>query len=60
MQSEPAVKEDDSENGNNNVIDEDELIIKDDLEADCFEEVDRIGDIEKEVSKLKPLTELSH
>jgi len=35
---------------NNNSIDEDELIIKDDLDNDCFEEVDRIGDVnEKEV-----------
>lgn len=30
-------------------IDEDELIIKDDIDNDCFEEVDRIGEIEKTV-----------
>lgn len=42
---EPAVVEED----NNNI--DDELIIKDELDNDCFEEVDRIGEIEKEVSK---------
>lgn len=34
----------------NNTIEEDELIIKDDIDNDCFEEVDRIGEIEKEVN----------
>jgi hypothetical protein len=29
------------------VEEEDELIIKDDIDNDCFEEVDRIGDVEK-------------
>lgn len=50
---EPALAEEPAANNNNNNsnIDEDELIIKDDIENDCFEEVDRIGDIEKEVSK---------
>lgn len=54
---------DDSGNNNNNnsLIDDDELIIKDELDNDCFEEVDRIGgfeevdrigDIEKEVLGL--------
>lgn len=36
-------------NNNNSSIEEDELIIKDDIDNDCFEEVDRIGEIEKEV-----------
>lgn len=48
---EPALAEEPAANNNNSTIDEDELIIKDDIENDCFEEVDRIGDIEKEVSK---------
>lgn len=33
--------------------DEEELIIKDDIDHDCFEEVDRIGDVEKLVRKLQ-------
>lgn len=42
------------ETGNDNGgCDEDELIIKDDLDNDCFEEVDRIGEIEKEVKTHK-------
>lgn len=36
-------------NNNFDNVDEDELIIKDELDNDCFEEVDRIGVIEKEV-----------
>lgn len=39
-----------SANNSRNLIDEDELIIKDELDNDCFEEVDRIGDTEKEVN----------
>ncbi|CRK98430.1 CLUMA_CG011788, isoform A [Clunio marinus] len=42
---EPIVEE---EKPNNNVIEEDELIIKEEIDNDCFEEVDRIGEIEKE------------
>lgn len=51
-------------NNNNSLIDEDELIIKEELDADCFEEVDRIdgfeevdriGEIEKEVRKIDDL-----
>lgn len=34
-------------NNNNTLIDEDELIIKDELDNDCFEEVDRIGGFEE-------------
>lgn len=34
-------------------IEEDELIIKDDIDNDCFEEVDRIGDVEKLVRKFE-------
>lgn len=45
----PAVVEEDSGNNNNGTLDEDELIIKDDVDQDCFEEVDQIGEIEKEV-----------
>lgn len=51
---EPALAEEPAANNNNSTIDEDELIIKDDIENDCFEEVDRIGDIEKEVSERSP------
>lgn len=47
--AEAVVDEDFSNNNNNNAMDEDELIIKDDIDQDCFEEVDRIGEIEKEV-----------
>lgn len=47
---ESAVNEVESGTNNNNIsIEEDELIIKDDIDNDCFEEVDRIGEIEKEV-----------
>lgn len=58
MDQEPAViQEEELDTGNNNnnsSIEEDELIIKDDIDNDdCFEEVDRIGDIEKEVRKVE-------
>lgn len=49
--AEPSVVEDQPGNNNNSTIDEDELIIKDDIDNDCFEEVDRIGEIEKEVNE---------
>lgn len=53
---------DDSGNNNNNssLIDEDELIIKDELDNDCFEEVDRIGEIEKEVNETSISTRAFH
>lgn len=49
--AEPTVVEMDAgiNNNNNSAIEDDELIIKDELDNDCFEEVDRIGEIEKEV-----------
>lgn len=47
--AEDKSEEDSSANNNNSINDEDELIIKDELDNDCFEEVDRIGEIEKEV-----------
>lgn len=49
LAEEPSAAEEDSSNNNNSAMDEDELIIKDDIDQDCFEEVDRIGEIEKEV-----------
>lgn len=51
-EEEPEPMEEDIGNNNNNnnsFNDEDELIIKDELDNDCFEEVDRIGDVEKVV-----------
>lgn len=59
-EEEPVVEEPESvdedfgnNNNNNSFQDEDELIIKDELENDCFEEVDRIGDVEKVVRFTK-------
>jgi hypothetical protein len=46
QQEEPAVNEEETGN-NNNSIDEDELIIKDELDHECFEEVDTVGEVEK-------------
>lgn len=48
QQEEPAVNEEQTGN-NHNSIDEDELIIKDELDHECFEEVDTVGEVEKEV-----------
>lgn len=45
---EPMEEETANNNNNNSFNDEDELIIKDELD-NCFEEIDRIGDVEKVV-----------
>lgn len=50
---EPAAEKKQTENPNNNSIDEDELIIKDELDHECFEEVDMVGEVEKEVRLFK-------
>mgnify|MGYP007092100544 CR=1 FL=1 len=57
VQEEPAVQDNAANNNNVSAVEEDELIIKDELDNDCFEEVDRIGEIEKEVKieiSIKP------
>lgn len=52
-QEEPAViKEEEDSADKSSPMEEDELIIKDEIDNDCFEEVDRIGEIEREVKKL--------
>lgn len=50
---EPASKEEEKEEDNMDSIDADELEIKDETEPDGeFEDVDQVGEIEKEVSIL--------
>jgi hypothetical protein len=51
-----AVEEEDAGNNNNNnnsSIEEDELIIKDDIDNDCFEEVDAVGEMVRNFSNFK-------